>query len=330
MRQNYIIREMKIVITHEPSERIKYTDQHLKRIKELSSDLEVSLIDDTKVAIELLLPETDVLICSTPENIDLSIARNLKWVQITSAGANKMAEKLKGTDILLTNASGVHPIPISEHIFTFLLMFARGIDKAHRAQVQDRQWKRNLSPQELYGKTLGIVGYGRIGKETARLGKAFGMKVIALSHHETPADEHIDEFYPQEKIDDLLNVSDFVVNCLPLTIETEHFFNHEKFICMKSTAYFINIGRGKTVAEKDLITALSDGTIAGAGLDVFEEEPLQSNSELWRLENVIITPHIAGWTPEYTNRVVDIFIENLKAFIDNKPMPTLVDKTTGY
>ena len=181
---------------------------------------------------------------------------------------------------------------------------------------------------ELNGKTLGIVGYGRIGAQIARLGKGFGMRVAALAHTKKIEDKNVDISY--RMVDLLLNKSDFVVNALPLTDETQGYFDTSKFKQMKPTAYFVNIGRGKTVIESDLIKALKNKTIAGAGLDVFEEEPTPDSNPLWKLPNVIMTPHISGWTPEYTNRVVNIFCENLKAYLKKRSMPNLVDKSRGY
>lgn len=303
-----------------------YTDKHISEIKSLVPDAKINLVEDKKDTVDTYLPKTDILIYSSfdyPDLVDFKIAKNLKWVHVTSAGSADTAEKLRNTNVLLTNSSGVHPIPISEHVFTYLLMFTKQFHKSYRVQIEEKKWKQSykfLPVSELFGKTIGIVGFGRIGKRVAEIAKGFGMNVVPLIHKKSE----------KKDFEKLLHRSDFVINCLPLSDETHHLFTMERFKQMKPSAYFINVGRGKTVIEDDLIQALKTGLIAGAGLDVFEEEPLQNKSELWNLENVIITPHNAGWTPFYADRVIDIFCSNLKAYLNDKDMPNLVDKEKGY
>ena len=270
--------------------------------------------------------------------IHLKLAEHLKWVHLSSAGVTDAAKILKKTNIILTNSSGVHPIPISEHVVAFMLMFARQMNVSYRNQIERQTWTRNFGTMkvfELHGKTVGIVGYGKIGSQIAKVCKALGMKVFVLEHKKKVKDASIDAVY--KSVNELLVNSDFVVNALPLTDKTAGYFDIKKFKLMsrsgsdgKPAAYFINIGRGKTVVEKDLMIALKSNVIAGAGLDVFEQEPTPDSNPLWDMPNVIMTPHISGWTPEYTNRVIDIFCEDLKAFLKNETMPTEVDKNLGY
>ena len=304
-----------------------YTDKHISEIKTLIPNAQINLIEDKKDIVDKYLPETDILVYSSfdyPDLVDFKIAKKLKWVHVTSAGASDTASQLKSTTILLTNSSGVHPIPISEHVFTYLLMFTRQFHTSYRTQIEEKKWMQSyhfLQVSELYEKTIGIVGFGRIGKQIAKLAKGFGMTVVTLTHQESETKGQFEE---------MLNTSDFVINCLPLTDETYHLFTIDRFKQMKSSAYFINVGRGKTVVEDDLIHALKTRIITGAGLDVFEDEPLPKKSELWNLKNVIITPHDAGWTPCYADRVINIFCSNLRAYLKHKPMPNLVDKEKGY
>lgn len=310
-----------------------FTDEHVSQIKAVGSNIQVTVINKEQELLDASLVDADILLYTgNPQALKLEKANNLKWIQITTAGATDMAVYLKNTPILLTNASGVHPIPIAEYVLTLMLMFSRQVYKAYRIQIQEKKWQQSidLQPFELAGKVVSIVGYGRIGQRVAHLTKGFGMEVLALSHREFATDPNVDTFYPQDRVNELLAASDFVINCLPLTSETEYFFTKEKLDQMKTSAYFINIGRGKTVVEKDLISALQEGKIAGAGLDVFSEEPLPQDSPLWDLDNVILTPHFSGWTPEYGNRVITIFCKNLQAFLRNEPMPTLVNKEQGY
>lgn len=315
---------------------MQFQDAHIQAIKKIAPDASINVIEDKKEILDMHLGNCEILIYSFfdyPDLVDFTKAKNLKWVHTTSAGASDIANVLKNTDIILTNSSGVHPIPIAEHVFTFLLMFARQIYKSYRMQIEDKKWFQDynlLAIEELYGKTIGIVGFGRIGKRIAKVSKGFDMHVLALLHNSGAHDPNVDMEYLPEQLNKLLNQSDFVINCLPLTNETKNFFTMDKFKQMKSSAYFINIGRGKTVDENDLINALKQNIIAGAGLDVFAEEPLSEQSELWNLKNIIITPHYAGLTPRYIDRVVEIFCTNLQSYLQKKPMPNLVDKEKGY
>jgi len=312
---------------------LNFTKKHVDAIKKVLPSAKITISNDDKV-IEKVLPDTDAIIYSPsqhPLKTEYYKLPNLKWVQLTSAGANLVAKELAKTPILLTNASGVHPIPISEHVLAFMLMFSRGIHDSYRAQIEEKSWMRDLAGEnvfELAGEIAGIVGYGKIGSRVAHLANAVGMTVVALEHDKKIKDKFIDKSY--KNVSELLKVSRFVIDCLPLAPATEGYFDLKKFKQMRSDSYFINIGRGGTVVEKDLIKALKDETIKGAALDVFEVEPLPENSPLWKMRKVIITPHISGRTPKYTDRVIEIFCENLKAYLSKKPMPTLVDKTRGY
>lgn len=328
---------MKILIIQNnyPNSRAKFTYKQLGKIKKINNNIEINIVEPKKEKINKYLPETDILICTryTSNLLDLISAKKLKWIHITSAGSNDTVTLLKKTRILLTNSSGVHPIPIAEHVFTYLLMFARQVYKSYQVQIEKKTWLQDpnfLEPTELHQKTIGIVGFGRVGKRIAKIAKGFDMYVIALSHMKVISDLNVDKSYSQKDLNKLLGLSDFVIDCFPLTSQTIHFFTLERFKDMKKSAYFINVGRGKTVVEKDLIYALREKIIAGAALDVFEQEPLNNNSELWNMKNAILTPHCAGWTPYYLDRVIDIFCINLQAYLHDNKMPNLVDKDKGY
>ena len=332
------MQKIKILIIRNdiPNIKAEYTNKHLQKIKKISHNVDLNLIYPKKEIVGKYLSEASILICpryNFSDLLDFRVASKLRWVHITSAGTDDIALALKKTGVLLTNSSGVHPIPITEHVFAFLLIFSRQIYRSYRIQIEEKSWKRDhniLRPTELHDRTISIVGFGRIGNRIAKIAKSFGMNVVVLSHKTTVNKTYVDKAYPSSDIDLLLNSSDFVVNCLPLTKETKFFFTFKKFQQMKNTAYFINVGRGKTVVESGLIHALEEKIIAGAGLDVFNEEPLPNSSKLWNLKNVILTPHYAGWTPNYMDRVIDIFCINLQAYLQKKRMPNLVDKNTGY
>jgi phosphoglycerate dehydrogenase-like enzyme len=272
----------------------------------------------------------EIIIASRLDGIEFEPP--LKWIHLTSAGVEELPQRLIKSDILITNSSGVHSIPIAEHVLGFMLVFCRRLYKSFRIQLQEKRWVRDFKIQdvsELYGKTVAIIGLGRIGSRIAQLAKAFGMRTVGVVRTQgvrTP----VDKLFTSIETDKALKSADYVVVCLPLTKETYHSFDFKRFRQMKPSAFFINIGRGKVVNELDLVKALKRNLIAGAGLDVTEEEPLAETSELWSMDNVIITPHYSGWTPYYMDRVIDIFCQNLRAFHEGKRMPTLVDKELGY
>lgn len=261
----------------------------------------------------------------------LATESKLQWLQSWSAGVNSLPlAKLESRNICLTSANGVHAFPISETIFALMLGLTRKIHTYVKNQ-QSKTWHHAHMNLEIHGKTIGIIGVGEIGKETAKIAKAFGMKVLGVRHSGKP-EEFVDEMYTPDQLNLLLPNCDYVVVTLPLTNETYQLFGAEQFKLMKSKAFFINIGRGEVVVEADLVDALSKGIIAGAGLDVFEKEPLSPESPLWDMENVIITPHTSGSTEHYNRRLVEnILIPNLKDYITGKkPMINVVDFSKGY
>ncbi|MBT2688891.1 D-2-hydroxyacid dehydrogenase [Bacillus sp. ISL-47] len=256
---------------------------------------------------------------------------NLRWFQSWSAGVDSLPlAKMEANGIQITSANGVHANPISETIFALMLALTRKIHTYVKNQ-QSKTWHHASMKLEIHNKTIGIIGVGAIGKETAKIAKAFGMKVVGVRHSGKP-EEYVDEMYTSSQLNDVLPQCDYVAVTLPLTNETRQLFGAEQFSLMKESAFFINIGRGEIVVENDLIAALQAGKIAGAGLDVFEKEPLGEDSPLWELENVIVTPHTAGSTEHYTQRVIeDIFIPNLKNYINGEtPAINLVDYQKGY
>lgn len=254
----------------------------------------------------------------------------LKWVQTSSAGVDKLPlEKLRNLGVHLTSASGIHPISMAETLFAMLLSFNRNLHHAIRQQSRS-EWKLSERYDQLSGQTMGIIGVGTIGAEFARLAVAFGMRTLGVRRSAAPV-PGIDQMYGLERLDDVLSQSDVVVNVLPYTEETHHLFNAERFRNMRPTALFFNMGRGPSVDTDALVRALEDGTLRGAGLDVFETEPLPSEHPLWTMDNVIITPHIGGWTSHYKQRVADILLHNLHAYLSTgKPDRNVVDFGRNY
>ncbi len=255
-------------------------------------------------------------------------APRLKWVHALSAGVeNLICPEIQASDIILTNSKGIHGIPVSEHVFALMLAFTRGLNLLVRRQL-DKTWDR-VPTDEIHEKTIGIVGLGSIGREIAKKAKGLGMEVVATKQEMT-TEIFVDKLYQPDQLHEMLAVADFVVVALPLTEKTTGLFTMEEFKAMKPTAYFFNIARGAIVREPDLVMALQLGVIKGAGLDVFEHEPLPADSPLWAMENVIATPHLAAISPYYLDRAVKLFADNLTRYAQNREMFNIIDKAKGY
>lgn len=277
-----------------------------------------------------LLEETEVLCGWWKAAEERGLGDRLKWVQTGSAGVDNLPlAELASRGIVLTTASGVHPVPMTETVFAMLLAFTRKLHRAVRNQ-QHRRWERDDAYGELRGRTLAVVGAGEVGTEIARIAQAFGMRTLGVRRSGRPG-PYIDDMTTTERLDDVLRESDVVVNVLPHTEETVRLFDAGRFAAMKPSAIFINIGRGTAVDTDALTSALRDGVIAGAGLDVCEPEPLPEDHPLWAMDNVIITPHIGGATDRYKERMTDLFVENLEAYLKTgKPAKNIVDYGRSY
>jgi D-2-hydroxyacid dehydrogenase (NADP+) len=259
-------------------------------------------------------------------------AKRLKWVHFAMAGVDDaLHPALVESPVLVTSSVSVHAQPVAEHAFAMILAFARGLVIAS-ANQHERRWARRevvYSIHELHDMTLGVVGLGHIGRAVAGLGKAFGMHVLGVSRHGAD-DENVDEVYAADGLPKVLTRADFVVLCVPLTAETRGIIGVDEFRLMKESAYLINVARGPLVREDMLIEALRHRWIAGAGLDVFETEPLPPDHPLYNLDNVIISPHVAGVTPYYWERMAKLFVDNFQKFLAGEEPSTKVDKERGY
>lgn len=303
-------------------------DRHIKAIKAVAPDSKI-ISCDLQQAAEHIANTTILLTWGAMDIQPLYLtAPKLKWVHALSAGVeNLIFPEIKSTATLLTNSKGIHGIPISEHVLAMMLAFTRGLNMFIRQQPQ-KQWKR-VPVEEIHDKTIGIVGLGSIGREIAKKAKGMGMHVVASKQTMT-TEIFVDKLYTPDQLDELLAISDFVVIALPLVEETKNLFTIKEFAAMKSSAYFINIARGAVVKQDDLVTALEQGLIKGAGLDVFDHEPLSETSPLWDMPNVIITPHLAALSPNYMDRAIKLFADNLSRFIQHKEMLNIIDKNKGY
>jgi phosphoglycerate dehydrogenase-like enzyme len=305
------------------------TEAQVARVREAAPEMRV-ILSHERDTIEQALDSIEIAAGSFPREL-LPRARSLRWYQQWSAGADWLMRHPEVADMafVLTSASGVHSVPISEHIFALLLAFARQLPQAYRSQTQ-KAWESPSGVFELAGKTMLLIGVGEIGKRTAVLAQAFGMHVLGVRHDPTKRVPGVDTMAGPDQLAELLPTADVVVLTVPLTKATSGLFGEREFSVMKRGAYLINIGRGGTIQEDALVRALQEGWIAGAGLDVFETEPLPEDSPLWRMNNVIITAHYSGSTPEYNERALEIFLDNLTRYRNGRALRNVVDKQAGY
>ena len=291
-------------------------------------------------------PEAEVVVAETPEEAAREVvdaeallgnchrevflqARKLRWVQSFSAGLDSMLfPELVDSDVTMTNAARLYSTHGAEHAFALLLALTRGIHHAVRNQ-QQRQWQGGPM-HELGGTTLGIIGMGGFGEEMARRGKGFDLHIIAVDPVRTEAPDCVDELWPLDRLEDLLEQSDVVMVTAPRTPETLGMIGRAQLARMKSTAYLINVSRGGLIVEEALAEALNEGRLAGAGLDVCDVEPLPQESPLWDCENLIITPHSAGGSQHRTRRQAELFAENLRRYVAGEPLLNVVGKQRGF
>lgn len=273
------------------------------------------------------IAETDIIITvgggnyAVPMDADmLREASKLKWVFSISAGVEKLpVEALKGNGVIVNNTSGVHAAAIAEYVLGGLLMLSHHFHKYYKDQLKG-VWGDVHSGENLEEKTICIIGAGNIGKEIGKKAKAFDMNVIGLKRTPQPI-MHFDRVLSMEQLEEGLRIADYVVLVTPLTEETYHLMDESKFRLMKKSAVFVNVSRGDTVDENALIKALEEKQIAGALLDVFHEEPLADNSPLWRIDNVIITPHASGISKNTTRRIIKIFEDSYFCYKNKMELP---------
>jgi phosphoglycerate dehydrogenase-like enzyme len=263
-------------------------------------------------------------------------AKRLRWVHSASAGieANLFPE-LVASDVVLTNSAGLHAVSIPEHVLAQMLVLARNFHEALRLQAR-AEWNRfgviSFGPtiQELFGANLAILGAGAIGRNLAQRANALGMHVRVMRHDATRPVAGAEAVLPPTALHDLLAWADWVVCALPLTAETRGILGAAALRAMRSSAFLINIGRGEHVDDDALVEALRSGAIAGAALDAFRHEPLPADHPFWSLPNLVLTPHISGYTPGYFTKMLAIFEDNLDRFTHGRPLRNVVDKQLGY
>jgi phosphoglycerate dehydrogenase-like enzyme len=260
----------------------------------------------------------------------------LRWMHTGTAGvASLLYPELVESDVILTNSAAVHAPAIAETVLAMILHFARGLDVAVRAQ-HDARWdatafaERPGLAREIAASTIGIVGLGGIGLEVARRAGALGMNVIATRRSGRPAPAGMDLLTGPDALDRLFAASDYVVLALPSTSATRGIIGAERLAAMPAHAVLVNVSRGDVIDEETLVSALRSGAIRGAALDVFGVEPLPPESPLWRLPNVLITPHVSATTPRFWTREMDLIRDNITRYLAGRGLRNVVDKQLGY
>ena len=295
------------------------------------------LHQSTYEGVEEHLREAEILFAFSLRSEQFKLAQKLRWIHAPTAAVHQLLfPELLSSDVVLTNAREVHGPVVAEHVIALIFALAKKIPQAARLQQQrtwgqDAIWNDGPRPREVAGATLGLIGLGSIGRTVARMAAAFGMRVIAVREHpEKERPEGVVAVYAAPQINDLLSQSDYVVVAAPLTQATRGLINADRLAAMRPDAYLINVGRGLQVDEAALADVLRKHRIAGAALDVFEQEPLPAGSPLWELENLFITPHTAGLTEKLWQRHYALFSENLRRYLAGEPLLFIVDKRKGY
>lgn len=314
---------MKILINTE------ITSDHRQQIQSVSPDLVIVEPKDEAARLKEM-PDTDILFGDFNRSL-FDAARQLKWVQVLGAGVDGLLfPEFVESDVVLLSAKGYVGPHLADQTWALILGLIRGVGRAVRERTWENRWSIRGETWELADRTLGIVGLGGTGIDVAKRAQGFDMRVIAVDPEDVDAPSFVHEVWKMNRFYDLLAESDIVSICAPLTDETHGMFDDEAFRHMKPSALLINVTRGKIVDEGSLLRALEEGWIGGAGLDVTPDEPLPQDSPLWDMPNVIVTPHVAGGSPNRDDRTVGLFCDNLERFLVGKPLLSVIDKRKGY
>jgi len=293
--------------------------------------IQLSTTKDITKAINQL----NILHCYQIKPFFFKSIKNLKWIQIGASGVEKsLFNDVLNSKVIITNASGINAIPVSEYVFSCIFYFSKCIfDFIKFKQNRDwLQWDIVKQTMQIQYQTLGIIGYGSLGKAIAQKAKAFNMQVIATRRLQKKNEKkkYVDQLLPPSSLNILLKQSDYIVISCPLTPLTKNLIKLKEFKVMKKNAIIINVARGEIINENDLIYAIKNKIIKGAALDVYSNEPLKKNNKLFQLNNVLLSPHVAGNYKGYQNDMINHFAENLNRFILNKPLKNRICKKRLY
>jgi phosphoglycerate dehydrogenase-like enzyme len=274
--------------------------------------------------------DADVLFGRVPPDV-YALGTRIRYYHSIGAGVDAiLSPELVESDVPLASEKGGVGIHLAEHAFALLLALTRGLHTAIRRPDYALREPIRVEQRELYELTMGIVGFGGTGRAVARRAVGFGMRVLAVDIEDVAPEPGVEAIWKPDRLHDLLGASDVVVIGLPLTKATHHLFTRDLFRRMKPTAILINVTRGAIVYGEDLMAAIDEGLIWGAGLDVTDPEPLPPDHRLWTHPRVIVTPHTAGGSPRRAGRVIETFVENLRRRRTGQPLLALIDKRKGY
>lgn len=285
------------------------------------------------------LPDTDIFVGYSLRAEQLAVARKLKWIHATAAAVGQlMYPELRASGIEVTNASGVHRVPMAEHILGTLVALARRFPDCMRYQQQSHWAQQDLwdgvpaamRPRELRGQTVLFIGFGAIGREVAKIAQSLGIRIWAVTRSGHADTNLAERLFPASVLHEALPQADFVILAAPETPETTKMMGAREFALMKPSAYFINVARGALVDERALIEALEQRKIAGAALDVASQEPLPPESPLWKANNMFITPHVSAVSEHLWDRQTSLVIENLERWFSGRELLNRVDLARGY
>lgn len=276
------------------------------------------------------MKEVEVLVCYNPfERIDIDKFENLKWIQLSSMGFDQVPlDKLKNRSIIITNNKGGYSIPMGEWIVLNVLELIKRRPQCYKNK-ELKNWKMDFKVKEIYGKTISFIGTGEVAREGARRLKGFNLEILGINTNGRDV-EYFDKCYNMNSINQVVNKSDVVIITLPYTKETHYLFDKELISNIKKGAYLVNISRGGIIDENALIEAIKQRHLLGAALDVFEQEPLSKESELWTLDNVTITCHNSWISENIDHRRWGLYVENLTRYLMKEPLLNLVDINRGY
>jgi phosphoglycerate dehydrogenase-like enzyme len=307
-------------------------DPALTVLESLPPEVHVTVGDDP-AALRSAIREAEVLVHASGSPSLLAAlfpeARRLRWVHALSAGVDHLLfPELVESPVPLTNARGVYSRALAEFVMTAVLHFDKDVPRL-QAQQRERRWEA-YEPRSPHGRTMVVVGLGDIGRATARLARAFGMRIVGVRRQEGGTDRDADEVVSNTHLDRVLPRADVLVLSAPLTPETRHLLDARRIALLSRHALVVNVGRGPVVDQEALTAALGAGRIGGAALDVFETEPLPPDDPLWRLPNVLLSPHTADHTAGWREESMRVFVDNTRRFRAGEPLRNVVDKRRGY
>lgn len=309
--------------------RMNLIEPLVDEIRRVDEKVRVVRADSEEEALAVM-PEIEV-VCGEITRALFARRRKLAWIQSWGAGVDGLLyPELVESDVVLCSAKGYVGVHLADHAMALLLALTRGIHTAIRNPGWDPRWPIRDASWELVDRTMGIVGLGGTGRELARRAVAFGMRVVAVDPEDVEVPSEVEACWGMNRFHALLEQADVVAICAPLTAETERLFDRDAFARMPDHALLINVTRGRIVDEAALVEALEGKRIGGAGLDVVPQEPLPEDHPLWKMENVVITPHTAGGSPNRDGRCVALFCENLRRYLDGRPLTSVIDKRKGY